>query len=207
MLKSHWTPRYVVNRLLLSRYQRAHPDQPWLTRTMIDFLTGYLRPTDLLVEFGSGRSTMWFAKRVAHVISAEHNEQWHAKVAGDLGSKGFRNVTYLRVDRDPAAYIAPVDAALRNHLASGKADVILVDGINRDHAAMWALEHIKPGGLILVDNVNRHLPHPTHAPASLRADGPPDGPLWQRFSDATAAWRRTWTSDGVTDTAGFFAPL
>ncbi len=206
MLKSHWTPRYVVNRLMLSRYQRAHPEAPWLTRTMIDFLSGYLRSTDVLVEFGSGRSTMWFARRTEHVISAEHNEQWHAHVTKELAAKGLKNVTYLRVERTPESYIAPVDAALAAHSPDGKADVILVDGINRDHAAMWALAHIRPGGLILVDNVNRHLPHPTHAPASLRADSPPDGPLWQKFSDATASWRRTWTSDGVTDTAGFFAP-
>jgi hypothetical protein len=64
---AHWTPRYVKNRLALMAYERFNPEQPWLTRNMIEILENWLKPTDVGLEFGSGRSTTWFARRVRHL--------------------------------------------------------------------------------------------------------------------------------------------
>ena len=63
--RSHWTPRYLVNRTRQMLYERSHHDDPWLTPAAIRLLTGLLCPADLGAEFGSGRSTLWFAARGA----------------------------------------------------------------------------------------------------------------------------------------------
>jgi len=63
----HWTPRYIWNRLALMAHERQHPDLPWLTRAMIENLDTWLRPDDVGLEFGSGRSTVWFAQKVGHL--------------------------------------------------------------------------------------------------------------------------------------------
>ena len=76
----HWTPRYIWNRLALMAYERQHPDRPWLTRAMIENLDTWLRPDDVGLEFGSGRSTIWFAQKVGHLTSVEHHPGWYAKV-------------------------------------------------------------------------------------------------------------------------------
>jgi hypothetical protein len=61
--RSHRTPRYVYHRTRQLFYERAHPADPWLTPAAIGLLSTLLRPADTGVEFGSGRSTLWFAAR------------------------------------------------------------------------------------------------------------------------------------------------
>lgn len=84
----HWTPRYIWNRLALMADERRHPDAPWLTRTMVEILETWLRPGDVGLEFGSGRSTIWFARRVGHLTSVEHHPGWYAKVKQNLHELG-----------------------------------------------------------------------------------------------------------------------
>lgn len=203
--RSHWTPRYVWDRLSLAVYQWRHPEDPWLTRSMVRFLAGYLKPEHTMVEFGSGRSTRWFARRVGRLISIEHHAAWHAEMSKKLADLPPGRCDYVLAGEDAAGYLAPVSARAAS-LPGGKADVVLVDGIHRDLCAVWALEHTRPGGLILIDNANWFLPHHTRAPKSIGPRGEPDGDAWSRFHRATAGWRVEWTSDGVTDTAGFFVP-
>lgn len=84
---SHWTPRYLYNRTRLMLYTKAHPGLPWLTRDAIELLEQLIKPTDVLLEFGSGRSTIWFAQRCRRVISIEHHPHWHKNVSEQLQQK------------------------------------------------------------------------------------------------------------------------
>jgi len=78
---SHLTPRYVYYRLLDIWHQKRHPDHPWLTPQAIKILQSWLRPTDKGIEWGSGRSTIWFGRRVAHLLSIEHDTVWYEKTS------------------------------------------------------------------------------------------------------------------------------
>src|SRR5262249_11870957 len=173
--RRHWTPRYVKDRVQLHVWERRHPDAPWLVTEAVSLLETWLRKSDLVVEFGSGRSTLWFAARVARVISIEHDPGWYARVKAQLETANVHNVEYHRVATPAAdvhvqetAYLRPVNEGF-----AGPADVVLVDGILRDAAAMWALEHVRRGGMVVIDNGNRYLPHATHSPASLGSAGRP----------------------------------
>ena len=55
---AHWTPRYVIARIGVMIDQRLRPDDPWLTREAIGLLDRLLKPTDIAIEFGAGRSTL-----------------------------------------------------------------------------------------------------------------------------------------------------
>lgn len=72
----HWTPRYVKNRIGVFYYQKIQPDQSWLTRSANEILNSWLTKSDIGLEFGSGRSTLWFAKRMAYLTSVEHDPVW-----------------------------------------------------------------------------------------------------------------------------------
>ncbi len=39
-------------------------------------MASWVRPEDVGLEWGSGRSTVWFAKRVAEITSVEHDPKW-----------------------------------------------------------------------------------------------------------------------------------
>ena len=203
----HWTPRYVKDRFQLHVWERRHPDAPWLVAEAVSLLETWLRKGDIVVEFGSGRSTLWLAARVARVISVEHDPTWYARVEAQLETANVHNVEYHYVPIpasanahvQEAAYLRPVNEAL-----TGSADMILVDGILRDAAAVWALEHVRHGGIVVIDNVNRYLPRATRSPASLGPDGRAPTERWRAVAATVAGWRQAWFSNGVTDTAVFF---
>ncbi len=193
----------MISRLAWSSYQRRNPDAPWLTQQMIEFLKGYLKPTDVFVEFGSGRSTAWLARRVGRMISIEHHAEWHKEITGVLFQQKITNTQYICTADDPGSYIAAADATL----AGVKPDLILIDGIHREHCAEWALRVIKPGGVILIDNVNWFLPWETFSPPKFGTHPGSRLEKWLNFDRVTRAWRRNWTSNNITDTAAFFAPV
>ena len=203
---SHWTPRYVLARSREALDHKVRPADPWLTREAIGLLDRLLRPTDVAAEFGSGRSTPWIARRVAKLTSVEDNAEWFRIVTDKLKAAGRDNVDYLHRPRD----VADVDGAKSAYVrvlvdfAGNSLDFVLVDGIYRNHCAVRAIDAVKPGGLLVVDNVNWFLPSATHAPTSRGIDDPPVDAVWQTFAERTRAWRRIWTSSGVTDTLILF---
>ena len=88
----HWTPRYIYNRVVYAVYTRMHPEHPWLTAASIQFLDSWLRHSDIGFEWGCGRSTLWFSKRVAHLTSVEHNEDWFNRTKDALATNKIENV-------------------------------------------------------------------------------------------------------------------
>lgn len=191
----HLSLRYVVDRLMVAAAIHRNPDWPWMARGVVRALDSLLRPTDALLEFGSGRSTHWFAARCRKVVSIEHNAQWHASV-----SSGLRDNVELRLESDPRAYYAAPRL-------SGPAsfDIIVIDGaFDRGQCALAALPSIKPGGLLVVDDVHRYLPSTSRSPGAVPHHGLPANSAWHEFSELTADWRRLWFEDGVSDTALLF---
>jgi predicted O-methyltransferase YrrM len=187
-------------------YERGHPGDPWLTPHAVRLLAAMLRPADRGVEFGSGRSTVWFAERVAHLTSVEHDEQWYQAVSAIIARRSLANVDYVLARWDPDE---PGDRSdyvgVLHRFPERSLDFALVDGAYRDFAARLVLSRIKPGGLLIIDNVNWYLPSDSRAPASRSwALGPAPG--WGDIASELARWRTIWTASGVWDTAIFVRP-
>jgi predicted O-methyltransferase YrrM len=196
----HWTPRYVFDRLNLMVDERTHPNSPWLVRAMVEILQNWLKPGDRGLEWGSGRSTTWFAERVESLISVEHDAAWYSRVSEQLRRKETRNVEYhlCESERD---YVSLIDRFPRESF-----DFCLVDGEARDLCALAALSLVKPGGIIIVDNCNWYLPSPTRSPFSRRPEQGPSTPGWISYYSQVQEWRRIWTTNGVTDTCLWVKP-
>src|SRR2546421_9596401 len=94
-LLGHRTPRYACARARQFLYQRRNPDAPWLTPEAIRLLEPMLLPSDSGLEFGSGRSTIWLARRIARLTSVEHDAAWHAALSGQLKELELANVDYI----------------------------------------------------------------------------------------------------------------
>jgi predicted O-methyltransferase YrrM len=204
----HWTPRYIMSRLADAAYQRACPDHPWLTRTANQILASCLRKSDIGLEFGSGRSTLWFARRTQHLTSVEHDESWHKRVRDMLDESRQDNVDYHLFPMDApedlgggAAYVKVLERFETESL-----DYVLVDGMYRDFCALNSLPKIRSGGVLIIDNANWYLPSDTWSPASRTVAQGPKGSVWGSVHQSLLGWRRVWTSSGVTDTALYFKP-
>jgi len=127
------------------------------------------------------------------VTSVEDDRDWFKRVETSI--RPFKNVALVGVDgRDE--YVGAVDAFHENSL-----DVVLVDGRYRDECVWRAIPKLRQGGILVVDNVNWFLPSKSISPESRRLEQGYATPLWKQASAVLSAWRRIWTSSGVTDTA------
>jgi predicted O-methyltransferase YrrM len=176
-------------------YERKNPSAPWISRTMAEILEGWLKPGDRGIEWGSGRSTVWFAERVGYLVSVEHNPVWYRRVRAELERKRLQNVEY-HLCEDERAY-----CMLADQFPQESFDFCLVDGLARDCCALAAISLIKPGGILVLDNSNWYIPTSSHTPLSRKPEQGPYSERWADFLDAVEGWRRIWTTNGVFDTA------
>jgi hypothetical protein len=159
----HWLthPAAALHRARYWCWERLNPDAPWLCPGTVRFCAARLRPTMTAAEFGSGRSTAWFARRVGRLTSVEHDAGWYRLVSERLVQERIENVDYRLValdhpEADPErdeyerrpAYVAVLD-----EFADASLDLVIVDGHYRSHCVRAALAKLRPGGSLLVDDL------------------------------------------------------
>lgn len=125
----------------------------------IDFLLNSLKSTDIVLEWGSGGSTLEIGKRVKWLYSVEHDERWYEKVKNEIKANNLDNVILYRVPRnkeeksgDDGTYEDYKDyvnfiSSQYDHLLF---DVIFIDGRARVECAKVALQLLKDGGVIFI---------------------------------------------------------
>ena len=101
-----------------------------------------------MLEWGSGASTFWLAKRAGWVESTEHDVKWYNTVDREITRNGITNVNLAHIPKDCKAYtFAPQKQPLF--------DLILVDGVKRDLCMKRAVGALRPGGFLVLDNAER----------------------------------------------------
>lgn len=160
----HWIrhPREAIIRLRYYAWEKLHPDCPWLCPGTVRFCAQHLNQSMTGLEFGSGRSTLWFARRMARLTSVENDVVWHAKVAKWLAAAHVTNVDYRLVpldlsnnesdrggDTSTPAYVRVAD-----DIPDRSLDLVIIDGYYRPECIRRTTPKLKPGGLFLVDDVN-----------------------------------------------------
>ena len=143
---------------------------PWLSWPAIDYLQRSLRPGMEVFEWGGGGSTLFFVRQGCSVTTVEDNADWkqaiERRLAGSLEAGRQRlTVQLVPVSKDDRAslerYIAPVRA--------DQWDVVLVDGadaVQRSDCVKAACDHVRPGGLLVLDDAYR--PDYAEVPAILQ---------------------------------------
>jgi predicted O-methyltransferase YrrM len=124
------------------------PEVPWIPAAARKALEGVLHPKSKVLEFGSGMSTLWLARRCAFVNSVEHDEEWASKVTSLARARGL---TSLKVDSfrgDDPRYSNPPNCRPRSF------DLVIVDGIARPECAQASLGLVTPSGSIYLDNTD-----------------------------------------------------
>ena len=145
---------------------------------------------------------------MARLISIEHNKQWYEHVQQLLKDNGIDNVELHFAPLAPSDRFSDDQKYLKiaKKQAEKSMDFVLVDGKLRDRCVEVAMWLLKPGGLLVIDNAERYLPHASYAPEAVGARSIPSGELWQSLISRLESWRWIWTSNGVFDTALFVRP-
>jgi predicted O-methyltransferase YrrM len=201
-------PRLAIDKLKADRARRRMgPEAPWITEDAVALLSTLVRPTDEGLEFGAGGSTIWFARRCALVRSVDGFKYWHDRLAARIAELGITNISLTLAPAEQLGYETDAhrDAYVNAfpELERESQDWVFVDGEFRDETALRGLELLKPGGLLVIDNINYGLPLPPHSRTKWKVSKPAS-PLWEEFGDRVRNWRMVWTTNGVWDTAMWF---
>jgi hypothetical protein len=195
-------PSYFFKRLKLWSFQKKYPQAPWLTEAAVYFLNSWLKPTDIGFEWGSGRSTVWFAERTQHLVSIEHHKGWYENVSKMLADKGIsQGIDYFHID---------LNESYENKINEyeQRFDYVLVDGRRRLKCFKQAISQVKPGGILILDNSDRYVPNNimgsnTSVVNKLDTYKNTD---WEETIKLLQSWRRVHTSDGINDTSFWVKP-
>lgn len=117
---------------------------PWAPYPFINFMKEYLNHKMTVFEYGSGYSTLFFAKRVHHVYSVEHNSYWIEKI----NSYPEENITLYEKELNE-------DYEKSIHNTKINFDVIFIDGRRRINCVREALKRISDDGMIIFDDSDR----------------------------------------------------
>lgn len=152
--------RYLSNNVL-NRKSPLDLETPWFSYAAIDFLEKNVRSEMTVCEYGSGGSTLFFARRVQAVYSIEDNPKWFAMVTGRIKELEIRNaeVHLFPFDfKNPAGF---EQSAYLNAIPQRAFDIYVIDGSEEwEQVRPLCFRHveqfIRPGGMIIVDDAWRY---------------------------------------------------
>ena len=155
---------------LRSRKSPLSSQMPWIPYPALDYLQQHLSRDATVLEYGSGGSTLWLAKRAGTVTTVEHDATWHSMVEQELQRHSLHNCTILLRPPEPIGAIsgsdnrypsARMEGSFRAYVqvaetfADGSLDVVLVDGRSREACLQAAASKLKPGGILMLDDSYR----------------------------------------------------
>lgn len=132
--------------------------KPDLNFRALRFLESIIEPGWKVFEWGSGQSTIFFAKRVAVMASVEHDPVW-ARIVLRLLSEDDLEIAYRWLppargsgldQGDWVEYVMAIEAYNDNFF-----DLVFIDGGARLACLRQAIPKVKPGGYILLDDSER----------------------------------------------------
>lgn len=161
-VRSLLNPVYCYRKLNYKIYELRHPDEPWIAQGAIRFCSDNLTPQDVALEWGSGRSTLWYAQRLKALTSVEHDEQWYEKISAQIANLRVQNVSYLfRPLHHPALITIPLSerfatpyVRVTESFDEESLDFVAIDGHYREACILAVIPKLKTGGLLLLDNSN-----------------------------------------------------
>ncbi len=115
---------------------------PWMTYSFIDFIKERLYKELIIFEFGSGNSTIFFAKRVKSVIAAEHNAKWYEEVKDKVPNNAEVKLVTL------TNYENSIDITKQY-------DIIIIDGERRNECIKNSIKALNKSGIIILDDSER----------------------------------------------------
>jgi predicted O-methyltransferase YrrM len=129
------------------------PERPWIVPAAIGWLRRRIRSDWSILELGSGRSTVWFARRAGRVLSFEDNRFWADRTREQLEELGLGNAE-LRIG--PVEELAEAVA----ELPEAAFDLVVVDfleapAVTRIDVLTPAMKRVRAGGYLLLDDSDR----------------------------------------------------
>lgn len=126
---------------ILEGYRKRDPENglifPWYTWPCLEWLKGLDLMSKMVFEYGVGDSTHWYRSKGAICYGVDIDKEWANKARADW-----------ETDKDEYIY-----ATIAHYW--GDYDLIAIDGHWRDDCTENALNRLKPGGYLFIDNFHQ----------------------------------------------------
>jgi hypothetical protein len=119
---------------------------PWVTYSFIDFIADRIQKEHKIFEFGSGNSTLYYAKRAGTVVSVEHDKEWFDKIT--TGKPSNSEMVFCELESNGAYSKMPTSR-------DQKFDIIIVDGRDRVNCCYHSLSALSESGVVVLDDSER----------------------------------------------------
>jgi hypothetical protein len=120
---------------------------PWYSYPAIEFLKTKNFKEKTILEFGSGQSTLWWAKNSKLVKSFEQNESWFKSIKKQLPLNV--EIVHLTDTSENGMLVEIEDILIKEN---SKYDVIVIDGLFRKQLCEIAIRYLTATGVIITDN-------------------------------------------------------
>lgn len=195
-------------KLKYADFRKKNPSLPWLNPNAIWALQQLLKRDMTAFEYGSGMSTVFFAKLMKHVHSLEHNAEWYQRVMQIIKEKDVKNISLKHTPPDnsfdepslnsedqlslsvenypvPDRFFGQYSAEILK-MPDTSLDLVIIDGRARVSCALNAIPKLKSGGILMLDNSERNR--------------------YAKIHDTLVGWPKIWTTSGLSDTTFWLKP-
>jgi len=159
----------LLHKMLIS--MNKNQDVPWLNYKALRWLESYLKPDMNVFEYGSGKSTIYFSKKVKSVVSIEHNKIFYQIWKERIEKEGLKNINYVLIEPEKGVKNSELfsskfskefeDLSFEKYVKYIEKfpdkyfDFILIDGRARCGCLKYAIKKLKDNGVIMLDNSER----------------------------------------------------
>jgi len=121
-------------------------------------ITKHFSPDKVMLEWGSGGSTIEFSPQLKEYYSVEHNKEWFDKVNNEIQRLGYKNVNYNYIaqnlprnsDGRQSEYNQFKDYIDIVDTFNTKFDIVLIDGRARRLCAKKVIPYLNPGAIVII---------------------------------------------------------
>jgi hypothetical protein len=125
------------------------PEMPWFTFNIVNYLKRIIANDWLTLEFGSGMSTIWLAKRVKYLYTIEHDISWYYIISKIIKKYDISNINYELRSLE--------DYSNLDKIPDQSVDFVVIDGCDRSKCLLASLNKLRPGGYIYLDNSDKDM--------------------------------------------------
>lgn len=123
---------------------------PWYTHGALDVISKWDLSDKVVVEWGGGDSTIWWAKKAKEVYSVDHNLEWAKYVMDKMYELELKNYVNIHIPTHEGDQTETRNEYVE-YYKRVKPNICIVDGVHRYECAEYAVKVLKPE-ILIIDN-------------------------------------------------------
>lgn len=125
---------------------------PWYTHGSLDAISKMDLSDKIVMEWGGGASTIWWANKSKQILSVDHNKEWADNIEEIINANGWGlDKAIMTFQPTHEGDQSPCRDLYIQCYPLAKPNICIVDGVHRYECAEYAVNVLKPE-ILIIDN-------------------------------------------------------